>query len=1593
MSGVRLNANQARVSFEVLSQELGSTDSERLETLLSLMQGEQILLSAALSALYPDKTQQQAQDRLRVFRRKLADAAEEAGIEFKLEVDTKKKNPPQQRWCWFEGADSREQQVSRFSEEASADVERDVVPPKAKLLFDKPLVTYFTSYAHADDKHAADLMNKLAANFKRSKKFRYHGWSDHQLMVDDDWNVEIHKALAECDMGILMVSLDFLNSRFITEVELPELVVAVDDGVSGPTKKVIPIGLKKVDFNHHDMHGLEQRQLFRLNNQQFYDACRGPKKDEFALELFKQIELALEKHFKAQSPHKQAVLAPQISPAEPAIEGYSFQKAQEDFPDCHVPNQARAASIDNAESLLSKQKQQAQEEGIDAIQYLYDWLIDADAPPFCALLGEYGMGKTTSCKALSQRLITERKHNKKLPLPIYLDLREYSWDERLNFTLESILQHVLDKSWKGGHLRSEITPDDIVSQVQEKNACVIFDGLDEVIVHMPNKVAQDFIRQLWRILPPTKQLPVKQPRAKGKMLVSCRSHFFRTIKEQNAYFTGEQRDGIKAKDYQALVLLPFNETQIETYLNNVLPDADVEGVLALIRSVHNLPEMAERPYTLSLMAQYIPEIEQRRLSGEQIYGVTLYESMVQHWLMRDEGKHQFSKRHKQLLMEHLAASLWQSKQRQWSVEQLEQWLEQFLDQHRSLARTYGNTKHEVLEEDLRAATFIVRPDEQHFRFAHSSLQEFFHACYLHRALKEGRRAAWCMESPSDETWTFLSQLVMTKAQDTTTCEQQLSDWLQQYQSISSENAFRFWLMLWQQGLNPLRPAQMDLTGADLWRWQFKGTEERLLNLSNCRFNAAELSQSVFEYVNLNGVDFSQAKLWQAQLLNCELDDIKANKTNFDSATVRLCRVHHVDLSTADLGRVHWLRNKTAHLHWPDVMPAEFQQAPNLDLGALTSKMKARIYVGHSGEIASCGFSPDGRQVLSGGCDGQLKLWQVTSGREVQRFEHGGWITSCGFSADGRQVLSGGRDGQLKLWDVASGCEVQYFRHGVGISNCGFSPDGRDILSGGYDGQLRVWQVASGLEVQRFKHGGGVSSCGFSPDGRQVLSGGIDDQLKLWDVVSGREVQRFKHGGASFKHGGGISSCGFSRDGRQVLSGGHDGKLRLWEVASGREVQSLKHGAGISSCWFSPDGTQLLSGGYDGQLKLWEVASGREVQCFAHGIGISSCGFSPNGMQVLSCGYDGELRLWQVASGRKVQCFVHGVGIRSCELSPDGRQVLSVGNDRQLRLWQVASGREVQCFEHGGGVRSCEFSPDGMQLLSGGHDGHLRLWDVASGHEVQRFEHGGGISSCEFSPDGLHLLSGGYNGELRLWDVASGQEVQRFEHGGAGIISCGFSPDGLHVLSGGRGGYLRLWQVASGHEVQCLKHGGVVISCGFSPDSLQVLSAGNDRLLRLWQVASGREVQCFEHGGGISSCEFSPDGLQLLSGGDDGQLRLWDVGSGREIRRFENGAEITSCGFSPDGLTLLSGGVGALLKMWDAQTGKLLKTFGHLPNGQAASIDEQTGRMLYASEGAWPWLGYYDYAPDGSGARRFPAEIFGPLPGVGPDRASVNGGNN
>ncbi|NDJ62514.1 MAG: TIR domain-containing protein [Chloroflexi bacterium] len=107
------------------------------------------------------------------------------------------------------------------------------------------------------------------------------------------------------------------------------------------------------------------------------------------------------------------------------------------------------------------------------------------------------------------------------------------------------------------------------------------------------------------------------------------------------------------------------------------------------------------------------------------------------------------------------------------------------------------------------------------------------------------------------------------------------------------------------------------------------------------------------------------------------------------------------------------------------------------------------------------FAPDGSQVLVDITDGfgsTARLWDATTGAQVQIFEgHSGDVLSVAFAPDGTTILTGSADNTARVWDRESGEPLRIFGlHSDAITQVAVSPGGRFVLTGSADHTARLW---------------------------------------------------------------------------------------------------------------------------------------------------------------------------------------------------------------------------------------------------------------------------------------------------------------------------------------------------------------------------------------------------------------------------------------------------------------------------------------------------------------------------------------------------------
>jgi WD40 repeat protein len=335
--------------------------------------------------------------------------------------------------------------------------------------------------------------------------------------------------------------------------------------------------------------------------------------------------------------------------------------------------------------------------------------------------------------------------------------------------------------------------------------------------------------------------------------------------------------------------------------------------------------------------------------------------------------------------------------------------------------------------------------------------------------------------------------------------------------------------------------------------------------------------------------------------------------------------------------------------------------------ALSLPAVARSQPTNRSEVTAVLFRPDGKTLISAGLDGQLRTWDVATGRDLSRVEaHKDCVYGAALSADGKRLATAGGDKLVKLWDATTLKPVRNFEgHTQEVVAVAFSPDGKVLATGGADRTIRLWDVATGKQIRLFHgHELKVTSLAFSPDGKVLASGGT-----ATPVIPG------------FFLGGAV----------------HADEVRLWDPATGNAIRKLPLRGSVVA--LAADGQTVMGGG--------TFIAGMQA-----GRGVSIRG----GSQVAVSDLTGKKRL-----------LVEGQG-GAAAFSPDGKFLATAWGSRQhlgrvmlenetrhrrVSLWELASGKEVLQLQEESAT-AVAISPDGKKIATGHLTGVVRFRDLTPG---------------------------------------------------------------------------------------------------------------------------------------------------------------------------------------------------------------------------------------------------------------------------------------
>ena len=239
------------------------------------------------------------------------------------------------------------------------------------------------------------------------------------------------------------------------------------------------------------------------------------------------------------------------------------------------------------------------------------------------------------------------------------------------------------------------------------------------------------------------------------------------------------------------------------------------------------------------------------------------------------------------------------------------------------------------------------------------------------------------------------------------------------------------------------------------------------------------------------------------------------------------------------------------------------------------------FAGHKGAVWSCQLDPSGSLAATASGDFSVQVWDAITGQALWQFPHKHIVKTCDFSPDSKRLATGGHEGILRVFDLTTAPKnkmdaahelAQSDSAKITISKCKWWTD--DILlTGCSDGKIRFWQVSSegpaaaepmhvletegaevrDMELTKLPSGGG-----------DILTVAAGDKVYFFQLQEKKLLHVYKMP-IHFRDEGGAS---LHPQGHKFVAGGSDLWVRVFDFATGEELECNKghHGRTYYSVW-------------------------------------------------------------------------------------------------------------------------------------------------------------------------------------------------------------------------------------------------------------------------------------------------------------------------------------------------------------------------------------------------------------------------------------------
>ncbi|VDM31234.1 unnamed protein product [Hydatigera taeniaeformis] len=266
------------------------------------------------------------------------------------------------------------------------------------------------------------------------------------------------------------------------------------------------------------------------------------------------------------------------------------------------------------------------------------------------------------------------------------------------------------------------------------------------------------------------------------------------------------------------------------------------------------------------------------------------------------------------------------------------------------------------------------------------------------------------------------------------------------------------------------------------------------------------------------------------------------------------------------------------------------------------------------------IAKDGTSIVSGWDDSRIRAFYPETGRLMYTVNdaHKKGVTAIAATADGGRLISGGGEGQVRVWQVREIISKVSGKNRLYAHRC---------RGDGAEGGAKVEQpmFVTTLLATLKEHANTVSCIKITKDDKACASSSADGTCIVWSLVEFTRLQII-FANTLFR-----VVC-FHTSEVQLLTAGTDRKIGYWEMYDGSQIRELEasRSGSINGMDLTKDGVIFVTGGDDKIVKVWRYSEGDVTHVgLGHSSPITRLMIAPNQRLVVSVSEDGGIFLWDL----------------------------------------------------------------------------------------------------------------------------------------------------------------------------------------------------------------------------------------------------------------------------------------------------------------------------------------------------------------------------